>query len=153
MLENKSNKLGSTDYVSKMLDFTSEFSRLSLKNFRYYLSIMGTDILVKRITSGEFREALGAAYIFDGTDVRNSEQVFRKRLVINRSQLVTNYRSTQNDIDAYTNEDFYKIGDQIEFTSRGIFYKYKVTDIEQFDPYNKLLYKLTLAGFEEYSDK
>lgn len=155
MESNKSKTIGKTDYVSRMLDYSAEFSRLVLKNFKYYLEIAGTDIIVKRVTEGEFRQALGAAYIYDGTDVRNEEQVFRKRIVINRSQLVTNYRTSQTDIEAYSNENFYKIGDQIEFQSRGVQYKYKVTDIEQFDPYNELLYKITLAGFEEYklSDK
>lgn len=145
-----SRNLDGNDYVSRMLDFSSRYYKLILGNFKYYLHIVGTNVIVKRSSSGEFREALGAAYIYDGTDTRNKEETFTKRIVINRSQLVQNYRTTQNDIEAWSNENFYKIGDQLEFISRGIQYKYKIVDIEQFDPYNELLYKLTLSGFEEH---
>ena len=77
--------------------------------------------------------------------------VFKERLVINRSQMLELYRTTINDLEAYINKDIYKLGDQIEFMNRGYLIKYKVTNIDRFDPYGKvLLYKLTLSGFEEY---
>lgn len=140
------------DYISRMLDFSAKYTKLVLANFRYYIHIAGTNVIVRRVTSGEFREALGAAYIFDSTDVRNKEEVFTKRIVVNRAQLLNSFKSTTTDIEAFSNENFYKVGDQIEFHSRGVNYKYKVTDIEQFDPYNELLYKLTLSGFEEFKN-
>lgn len=123
---------------------------MNLKNFRYYLLIVGTDITVHRAVNGEYREALGAAYIFDGTDTKAKEEVYHKRIVINRSSLVNDYKTATNDIEAFTNENFYRIGDQIEFQTNGVHFKYKVVDIEQFDPYNEILYKLTLSGFEEF---
>lgn len=140
------------DYIARMLDFSTKYTKLVLSNFRYYIHIVGTNVTVKRAAKSEFREALGAAYIFDSTDTRNKEEVFQKKIVINRAQLVNNYKTTVNDIEAYSNENFFKIGDQLEFSSRGINYKYKVTDIDQFDPYNELLYKLTLSGFEEFKN-
>lgn len=138
------------DYVNMMHDFAVQFNKLALSNFEYYIKIIGTDVTVRRAVEGEFKSALGSAYIFDGTDQNTKIEVFKKRIVINRSQLLQNFRTTTNDIEAYINEDFFKIGDQLEFKSRGVLYKYKVTDIDQFDPYNELLYKLTLAGFEEH---
>lgn len=139
-----------SDYLSRMIKYSTKFAKMNLKNFRYYLSIVGTNVTVNRITSGEFREALGAAYIYDGTDTSTKTDVFQKRIVINRSQLVNDYKTATNDIEAYTNENFYRIGDQIEFQTNGVHFKYKVTEIEQFDPYNEILYKLTLSGFEEF---
>lgn len=141
------------DYVTRIGRFTRKFNRsMLLSNFKYYLHIAGTNITVRRVENNEFREALGAAYIFDGTESDSTKvDVFQKRIVINRSLLVRDYRTTVEDIEAYTNEDFYKIGDQIEFSYLDVNLKYKITEIDQFDPYSKMLFKLTLSGFEEYS--
>lgn len=141
------------DYITRMINFSEKYTQLCLRNFKYYIHIVGTNVTVSRISNGEFKEALGAAYIFDGTDTVDKTEVYQKRIVINRAQLLQSFKSTTNDIEAYTNENFYKVGDQLEFNSRGINYKYKVVDIEQFDPYGELLYKLTLSGFEEYKVK
>lgn len=139
------------DYIARMGQLTQEYNKAMLKNFEYYLHMAGTNVTVRRVGDSEFREALGAAYIFDGTENDSEKvEVYQKRIVINRSLLMRNYRSTIEDIDALTNENFYKIGDQIEFNFLNINFKYKITDIDQFDPYSEMLYKLTLSGFEEY---
>lgn len=138
------------DYLTRLHTFTTKYTKLVLSNFRYYVKIVGTDIVAKRIVAGEFKEALGAAYIFDGTNAGDKFETFQKRIVINRSHMVSDYKTTTEDLEAYTNENFYKIGDQLEFTYNNVFYRYKVTEIEQFDPYSENLYKLTLSGFEEY---
>lgn len=142
------------DYVTTLHAYSEMYTNLMLENFRYYLKIYGTDVVVRRATNDEYKEALGSAYVFDGTSVEHPPEVFKKRIVINRSQLLELYRTTINDIDAWCNEDFYKLGDQIEFKNRGYNIRYKVNNIERFDPYGTVkLFKLTLAGFEEYKPK
>lgn len=147
-------KMDYNDYVENRIKLSEDYAKLNYRSgFRYHLALQGTNITVRRSTKGEFREALGPAYIFDGTDTENSEETFSKRIIINRSQLVNNYKTTTNDLEAYINEDFFKIGDQVEFVDRDVFYKYKVIDIDQFDPYSNMLFKITLAGFEEIKVK
>lgn len=142
------------DYVTTMHELSEMYTNLMLENFSYYLKIYGTDIIVKRATNDEYRDALGSAYVFDGTSLEHPPEVFKKRIVINRSQLLELYRTTINDLDAWFNEDFFQIGDQIEFMIRGYQVKYKVSNIERFDPYGTVkLFKITLAGFEEFKQQ
>lgn len=139
------------DYVSIMHQLAVEYNKQLLTNFDYYLTVLGTTVQVSRVEAGEFKKAMGSAYIFDGTETDQDEApiYFEERIVINRSQLVPNYKTVTQDIDAYINKDVFKIGDQLEFLSFNTSYKYKVTEIEQFDPYTENLFKLTLSGFEE----
>ena len=139
------------DYVSLMHELAVSYTKEMLSNFDYYLTILGTTVKVSRVVAGEFKKAMGPAYIFDGTETDEDEAPisFEERIVINRSQLVSNYKTTTQDLDAYINKNVFMIGDQLEFTSFNTNYKYKIVKIEQFDPYTENLYKLTLAGFEE----
>ena len=139
------------DYVSLMHELAVSYTKEMLSNFDYYLTILGTTVKVSRVVAGEFKKAMGSAYIFDGTETDEDEAPisFEERIVINRSQLVSNYKTTTQDLDAYINKNVFMIGDQLEFTSFNTNYKYKIVEIEQFDPYTENLYKLTLAGFEE----
>lgn len=139
------------DYVSLMHELAVSYTKEMLSNFDYYLTILGTTVKVSRVVASEFKKAMGPAYIFDGTETDEDEAPisFEERIVINRSQLVSNYKTTTQDLDAYINKNVFMIGDQLEFTSFNTNYKYKIVEIEQFDPYTENLYKLTLAGFEE----
>lgn len=139
------------DYLTLMHELSGEYTNMMLTNFDYMIDVYGTDVLVKRSSVNEMREALGSAYIFDGDSLAEAPQQFKSRLVINRSQLLDRYKTTVQDIEAWINRDDYRIGDQIELKVNGFLIRYKVSNIEIFDPYGiAILFKLTLSGFEEY---
>jgi hypothetical protein len=136
------------DYLTKMLNYASRYSKLAyLSNIKYHLLVYGTNVTVKRAKDTEARRSLGSSYIFDDTELGQSIETFQKRIVINRSNLVNTVKTTDDDLEAYTTEDFFVIGDQVEFTANNVIYRYKVVSIDQFDPHNKVLFKITMSGF------
>jgi hypothetical protein len=139
------------DYILQMMDFTEEYAKLCLTNFDYYVTVIGTRIRVVRANDEDpMKKALGNAFVFDGTSVDSPATIFETELIFNRSAMYPRFRGTSQDLEAYTNKDVFMIGDQIEFESRGFFYKYKVEEIDRFDPNSRIeLFKLTLTGFEE----
>lgn len=139
------------DYLTKELGYASRYARNAYTaNMRYLLHFYGTDVSVRRSRETEEKKAIGSAYIFDDTEVHGGVETFQKRVILQRSTTNNKFKSTEDELEAWTDEEFYEMGDQIEFVASGVQYRYKVVNIETFDPPMNIMHKLTLSGFEEH---
>lgn len=142
---------GSTDYLELLHSYSKKYTELYLSNFDYYLKFAGTTVVVRRVKDeDEFKKALGASYIFDGTSEESPPEVFKKKVVFNRSTTVPQFNGSSLDLEFYTNEQFFKMGDQIEFKLNNLNFSAKVADIDDFERGSNLLYRITLGVAEEY---
>lgn len=151
-------------YLDKLDRFSINLATQSLKAYKLYVKVLGTDVTITRVSvphnsradrsmadTDRYHRLLKAAMTVTDAKANHSVEKFTYRILINRSVMANRYRRQDDDITIDVTEDVFMPGDMVSYKYHGITYRFKVgADIQSFGlEGDEVYFKIPLIPYRE----
>jgi hypothetical protein len=114
---------------------------------------MGTDVRVVRVLDESVRKLVfGATFTSDMIGDYETKE-FKYRILINMNDMRKIYQQSIDTLEIYDNQPVLELGDLLTYVRENKEYKFKIVDVQSFSEAAKVLYRYTLQGYQEVSNK
>ena len=128
---------------AKYLDKANKFMEIGMKQIKFQLKVLGTDLIVLRPKeNSKWKNVFGGSYSSDPTKETDYDQ-FTTRLLINQNEMKDVWSRNRDTTDVYTDNGDLQVGDEVQYTRAGITYRFKIV--------RKLAYSETSVGIFIYT--
>lgn len=138
--------------ASKYLDKATEFMKIGMKQIKFQKNLLGTEFVVQRPKdNSKWKNVFGGSYSSDNT-LETDYTTFTTKLIINLNDLRDVWARNRDTTEVYSDEGNLEVGDELQYTRKGITYRFKIIQKQGFSEAAEGLYVYVLSSMIETKD-
>ena len=138
--------------VNGLLDKSSKFYAIGMKNIKFLMNLLGTTFVVSRPKeNSKWKNVFGGSFSSDNT-LENDYEQFTTKLIINLNEMKDVWNRNQGQIETYTPDGNLEVGDELQYTRNKRTYRFKVIAKQSYSEDANVLYAYVLSTIAETLD-
>lgn len=137
-------------FTPDLIDSSIEWWNVSKEMAEWYRDILGTEVIVTRVTEKDKRKKVLSATLTSTFEDDENIEKFNWKLIINQSTMLPIWRRNSNSITVIDTVEKLKVGDIVTFEYVGVRYQFKVTATESYGIARDICWQYTLTSIVEH---